>query len=410
MIRPGLFERMVRSRCAAIEAGHLTLVDGDRAVTFGNGDGPTATITVHDTGFYRAIALEGHLGAADAYVDGWWSTDDLTSVVRLLARNRELLEGLEQGFARLLTPLRKVALVVDRNTRRGSRKNIMAHYDLGNEFFSLFLDDTLTYSSGIFEQPRASMREASIAKYDQLCRNLALTATDRVIEIGSGWGGFAIHAASIYGCHVTTTTISREQYTLATERVRAAGLTEHVTVLFQDYRELTGSFDKLVSIEMVEAVGHQYYRQYFDACARLLAPHGLAAIQAITIQDRFYDSARREMDFIKRYIFPGSCIPSVSVLTGAASETDLRLVRLDDITPHYAETLKFWRERFEANWPAIRAQGFTEEFRRLWQFYFCYCEGGFREAVIGDVQLLFAKPRAVTTLEISGPRLMEAAA
>jgi len=406
----GFFERQVRTRLAALDAGQLTLIDGERIVTVGRGDGPAATMTVHDPRFYRAVALGGHLGAADAYVDGWWSSDDLTSVVQLLARNRDALDGLERGAAALLRPLRKVVLAAHRNTRHGSRKNIMAHYDLGNEFFAAFLDDTLTYSSGIFEHPGATMRDASIAKYDRLCQKLALTAGDRVIEIGSGWGGFAIHAASTYGCHVTTTTISREQHALATERVRAAGLSDRVTVRFQDYRDLTGTFDKLVSIEMVEAVGHQYYSDYFGACARLLAPHGLAAIQAITIQDRFYDNARREMDFIKQYIFPGSCIPSVSVLAGAASETDLRLVHLDDITPHYAETLKRWRLAFEANWPRIHAQGFTEEFRRLWQFYFCYCEGGFREAVIGDVQLLFAKPRAVSTLDVSAPRLMAVAA
>ncbi len=410
MMSPGFFERLVRTRLTALDAGRLTLVDGDRVVMAGRGDGPVATITVHDPRFYRAVALAGHLGAADAFVDGWWSSDDLTSVIQLLARNRDALNGLERGTAALLRPLRKIALALHRNTRRGSRKNIMAHYDLGNEFFTAFLDETLTYSSGIFEHPGATMRDASVAKYDRLCRRLALTATDRVIEIGSGWGGFAIHAASTYGCHVTTITISREQYTLATERVREAGLSARIAVRFQDYRDLTGTFDKLVSIEMVEAVGHQYYGEYFDACARLLAPHGLAAIQAITIQDRFYDSARREMDFIKQYIFPGSCIPSVSVLAGAAAGTDLRLVHLEDITPHYAETLKRWRIAFEDNWSRIRAQGFTEEFRRLWQFYFCYCEGGFREAVIGDVQLVFAKPGALVSLAHPVPRLMEVAA
>ena len=410
MTSPGFFERLVRARLAAIAAGQLTLVDGDRSVTAGRGGGPAATITVHDRRFYRAVVLGGHLGAADAYVDGWWSTDDLTSVIQLLARNRDALDGLESGPAALLRPVRKLVMAAHRNTRSGSRKNIMAHYDLGNEFFAAFLDDTLTYSSGIFEHADATMRDASIAKYDRLCRKLELMPGDRVIEIGCGWGGFAIHAASNYGCHVTTTTISREQHALATERVRAAGLGDRVSVRFQDYRDLTGTFDKLVSIEMVEAVGHQYYREYFNACARLLAPHGLAAIQAITIQDRFYDRARREMDFIKQYIFPGSCIPSVSVLSGAAGDTDLRLVDLHDITPHYAETLKRWRLAFEANWPRIRGQGFTEEFRRLWQFYFCYCEGGFREAVIGDVQLLFAKPRAVLTADRSAPPLLAVAA
>ncbi len=410
MTRPAFFERLVLARLNSLAEGRLTLVDRDRRITVGTPGELEATITVRDARFYRAVALGGHLGAADAWVDGWWTTDDLTAVIRVLARNRHVVEGLERGLAKLLTPLHKLALLADRNTRRGSRKNIMAHYDLGNDFFASFLDETMTYSSGIFDHPGASMRQASLAKYERLCQQLELRSTDRVIEIGSGWGGFAIHAASTRGCHVTTTTISPEQHALATERVRSAGLADRVTVLLADYRDLTGTFDKLVSIEMVEAVGHEYYGTYFARCAALLAPHGLAAIQAITIQDRFYDSARREMDFIKRYIFPGSCIPSVSILAGAAATTDFRLVDLHDITPHYAETLRLWREQFEMNWPRIRAQGCDEEFRRLWQFYFCYCEGGFREGVIGDVQLLFAKPRAGLAAPEPESVMMEVAA
>lgn len=410
MTRLGFFERLVLARLDSLAEGQLTLVDGDRRLTAGTLGGPAGTITVRDPRFYRAVALGGHLGAADAWVEGWWTSDDLTAVIRVLARNRDVAAELERGFARLLAPLHRVALWADRNTLRGSRKNIRAHYDLGNDFFASFLDETMTYSAGIFEHPEASLRDASIAKYERLCRQLDLGATDRVIEIGSGWGGFAIHAARTRGCHVTTTTISLEQHALASERVRVAGLSDRVTVLLADYRDLTGTYDKLVSIEMVEAVGHEYHATYFAQCAALLAPHGLAAIQAITIQDRFYDSARREMDFIKQYIFPGSCIPSVSVLVGAAAGTDLRLVDLHDITPHYAETLRRWRERFEENWPRIRGQGFGEEFRRLWQFYFHYCEGGFREGVIGDVQLLFAKPRALMAAPQRAPTTWEVAA
>ncbi|MEO5798997.1 MAG: cyclopropane-fatty-acyl-phospholipid synthase family protein [Gemmatimonadales bacterium] len=406
----GFWKRVVISRLNGVGAGRLTLADGPERWSVGSDAELSASIEVHDQRFYRAIALGGHLGAAEGYGLGWWSSPDLTQVVRLMARNREAVEGLERGVARLLTPMRRVALWLSRNTRDGSRKNITAHYDLGNEFFAAFLDDTLTYSAGVFEHPAASMRDASIAKYDRLCRKLALQPGDRVIEIGSGWGGFAIYAASTYHCHVTTTTISAEQYRLAQARVSEAGLADRVTVLFQDYRDLTGTFDKLVSIEMIEAVGHEYYGDYFAACARLLTPGGLAAIQAITIQDRFYESARREMDFIKRYIFPGSCIPSIAALTDAARDTPLRMVQLEDLTAHYAETLLRWRETFEHNWPAIAAMGFDDEFRRLWRFYFCYCEGGFREAVIGSVQLLFAMPRAVRPLEVATFAAVEVAA
>jgi len=372
----------------------LTLrFDGDAHV-FGSGDGPAATVNVHDPDFFAALAFGGHLAAAESYVRGGWDTDDLTALVRVLLRNRHVLDGLETGSARLSQPFRAILHWLNRNTRRGSRRNIVAHYDLGNDFFSTFLDDTMTYSCGVFESPESTMREASIEKYDRICRKLALSEGDHVLEIGTGWGGFAVHAASQYGCRVTTTTISDEQHRLASERIAAAHVSSRVTLLRQDYRDLEGTYDKLVSIEMIEAVGHQYHRRYFEQCAKLLKPHGLAAIQTITIQDRYYESARKEVDFIKRYIFPGGCIPAVSVLAGAAASTDLRLVDLEDITPHYGETLRRWKNRFTSNWPAIRSLGYDEEFRRLWHFYFSYCEGGFDEAVLGNVQLLFAKPRA----------------
>ncbi|MDJ0766906.1 MAG: cyclopropane-fatty-acyl-phospholipid synthase family protein, partial [Myxococcota bacterium] len=317
------------------------------------------------------------------------------------------MEGLETGLARFAQPLRGLLHSLNRNTRKGSRKNIAAHYDLSNEFFSLFLDRTMTYSCGIFERTDSSLEEASIAKYDRLCRKLEITETDHVVEIGTGWGGFAIHAAQNYGCRVTTCTISKEQHKLATERIAEAGLSDRVTVLLRDYRDLDGDFDKLVSIEMIEAVGHQYFKTFFEKCASLLNPHGRAAIQAITIQDRFYEEARREVDFIKKYIFPGSCMTAVSVLSDAARDTDLRLVHLEDITPHYAQTLLRWRENFLSNWKRIKPLGFSEEFRRLWEFYFCYCEGGFEEAVLGDVQMLFAKPHASGQVGVLTPLAKE---
>jgi len=400
-----LARRAVRGRLADLQHGRLTVREGDTTASYGSGDGPAAHVTVLDPAFYRAVAFGGHVGAAESYVDREWTTPDLTALVRLFVRNRDVLDGLETGLARLAQPMRAALHAWNRNTRRGSARNIRAHYDLGNDFFEHFLDETLTYSAGVFERPGASMRDASMAKYDRLCRKLAIGPEHHVVEIGTGWGGFALHAAAKYGCRVTTTTISREQHELASRRIREAGLADRVTVLLKDYRDLDGTFDRLVSIEMIEAVGHHYFETYFAQCADLLAPDGLASIQAITIQDRFYESARREVDFIKRYIFPGSCIPSVSVLAGAAAPTDLRLVHLDDMTPHYAETLRRWRHRFLENWDAIEALGFDDRFRRLWEFYFCYCEGGFDEAVLGSVQLLFAKPsaRVPTPAELPQP-------
>ena len=395
-------KRAVLSRLSQLEEGRIIVQCGDDTMTFGKGEDLSVTVRINDDSFFPALAFGGHLGAAEAYVEGVWSTDDLTALVQLFLRNREVMEGLETGLARFARPLRALLHGLNRNTRRGSRRNISAHYDLSNEFFGLFLDRTMTYSCGIFERHDSSLEDASIAKYERLCSMLELGPDDHLLEIGTGWGGCAIHAAREYGCRVTTCTISAEQHKLASERVAEAGLSDRVTVLLSDYRDLQGSFDKLVSIEMIEAVGHHYFKTFFETCARLLKPHGKAAIQAITIQDRYYEQARREVDFIKKYIFPGSCITAVSVLAEAARDTDLRMVHLDDITPHYAETLLQWRKNFLANWNQISAMGFSEQFRKLWEFYFCYCEGGYREAVLGNVQMLFAKPRASGQVSASG--------
>ena len=389
-----LARRLLHARFARITEGRLSIIEGAGSVSFGPGNAgaPHAELTVHDPRFYRGVLFGGHLGTVETYLDGWWESDDLTAVVRLMVQNRAVLDSFEGGLARLAEPVRRAWHAMRRNTRSGSRRNIAAHYDLGNEFFAAFLDDTLTYSCGIFERPDMTLREASIAKYDRLCRKLALAPGDHVMEIGTGWGGFALHAATTYGCRVTTTTISREQHRLACERVHTAGLDDRVTVLLRDYRDLEGRFDKLVSIEMIEAVGHRFYRGFFRKCAELLKPGGQMALQSITIDPRHYDQARHEVDFIKRYIFPGANIPSVPVLRHAAERrAGLSLLHLEDITPHYAETLKRWRENFVARWDRLRALGFSEEFRRLWEFYFCYCEGGFRERFLGDVQMVFAR-------------------
>jgi len=381
--RDGLIRRLDR-----ITYGRITL-DG-RA--FGNGSGPAATIHVTDPRFFRAVAFGGAMGAASAYLFGWWKADDLVALVQVLVRNRAALEGLERGLARLTKPVRALAHALRRNTRGGSRRNIAAHYDLGNEFFQLFLDDTLAYSCGIFETPGASLHDASVAKFDRICRVLELSPKDHLLEIGTGWGGFAMHAAREYGCRVTTATISKQQEVLANQRIAEAGLSGRVTVVNRDYRDLDGTFDKLASIEMIEAVGHQYLDGFFRVCADRLKPDGLFALQAITIQDRFYHAALHEVDFIKAYIFPGSFIPSRAVLAESAAFTDLTLVDLHDLTPHYAETLKHWRENFLSHRGDVLALGFDERFVRIWEYYFAYCEGGFRERVLGDAQMLFAKP------------------
>jgi cyclopropane-fatty-acyl-phospholipid synthase len=289
--------------------------------------------------------------------------------------------------------LHKLFHLLHKDTRRGSLINIAAHYDLGNEFYGLFLDETMTYSCGIFERPESTLQEASLAKCERICRKLDLGPQDHVLEIGTGWGGFAVYAASRYGCRVTTTTISKAQHDAALERVRNAGLTERVTLLFKDYRDLSGKFDKLVSIEMIEAVGHHYLNTFFRCCSNLLSERGTMLLQSITIEDQAFERHTRQVDFIKRYIFPGSCIPSVTAMAKALAEsTDLRLVHLEDITPHYARTLRAWRERFFGNIHKVRQLGFSDTFIRMWEFYLCYCEAGFTERYLGDVQMLFAKP------------------
>lgn len=394
MPMPALARRAVTSRLVQLRHGRLLLHEDGRTTSWGDPAASPVELVVQDPRFYQAVAFGGAVGAGEAYGEGWWSSPDLTGVVRLMLRNRQALDGLETGWSSLVQPLRRLGHWLRANTRSGARRNIEAHYDLSNEFFALFLDPTMTYSCGLFERPGASMAQASEAKYARIAALLDLQPSDHLVEIGTGWGGFAIHAARHHGCRVTTTTISEQQHRLAVERIAAAGLADRVTVLRQDYRDLRGRYDKLASIEMIEAVGHEHYDTYFRACAGLLAPHGRAVIQAITIADERYDAARREVDFIKRHIFPGSCIPSRAVLARAASATDLRMVQADEIGLHYAETLRQWRDRLLANREAVLALGFDAAFLRRWEFYFCYCEGGFLERAIGTAQLVYAKPEA----------------
>lgn len=379
-----------------LQVGELELND-DTSLRFGKPHADFSypvQLTINDEQFYSDIVFGGSVGAAEAYMAGYWHCSNLVDLVRLLVRNRPVLEGLNQGhFSWVTQHLRKAVHALHRNTLTGSRRNIAAHYDLGNDFFQLFLDDKMMYSCAYFEQPETSLNEASFAKLERICQKLQLKQSDSVIEIGAGWGGFAIHAASRYGCHVTTTTISQQQYDLAKARIHAAGLDNRITLLFQDYRDLKGSYDKLVSIEMVEAIGHQYYQTYFEQCANLLKPHGLCLIQAITIVDQQFVQARDRVDFIKRHIFPGSCIPAITALLNAATQrSDLNLINLEEIGPHYALTLRHWREAFMSQLDAVRQQGYSEAFINMWEFYLAYCEGAYRERAIGNAWMLFAKP------------------
>lgn len=386
----------VHSRLAQLRSGSITLVEGRERTCLGDPRAAlSARVHVDDPRFYRAIAFRGALGGAEAYMDGHWRCDDLSNLIRILAAERNIATGLNRGAARWHRPVLALFHALRRNTRSGSRRNIAAHYDLGNEFFELFLDPTLTYSSGIFETPTATMEEASFAKYERLCQKLRLGPDDHVLEIGTGWGGFALHAARRHGCRVTTTTISRRQYEVARARVEEAGLSDRIEVLLEDYRDLSGSYDKLVSIEMIEAVGHEQLETFFAVCGERLKPDGVMALQAITVPDANLEAHVRSIDFIKRYIFPGGELVSVGSVNDAATQaSDLRLTHFEDLTPHYTETLRRWRSRMFENLPRLHALGLDDRFVRMWQFYLCYCEGGFAERSIGLMQAVLEKPNA----------------
>ena len=379
-----------------LQVGSLTLHEGPCSHHFGSIDKPhepQAEVHIHSPAVYSQMLTGGSIGSGEAYMKGYWSSPDAMDVMRIFSANLVLLNKFDASQSVFVKLALKIAHRFNRNTYKGSQLNIAAHYDLGNEFFQLFLDPTMMYSSALFSDKSASLEVASETKLDELCQQLELKPDDHLLEIGTGWGGMAIHAAKNFGCRVTTTTISQEQYDFASARVREEGLEGQITLLCEDYRNLTGEYDKLVSIEMIEAVGHDFYQNYFRMCSGLLKPNGKMVIQAITMADQRYKEARDSVDFIKRYIFPGGCLPSVAVMAQhIARDTDMQIVHLRDITNDYAETLAHWRQRFLANLEAVRGMGFSEEFVRMWDFYLCYCEGGFRERVISTVQLAFAKP------------------
>ena len=393
-MRDRLARAAVSQLLHSLRSGRVELREGRHDRSFGPADAELrATLTVHDPAAWRS-ALRGSVGLGETYVDGLWESDDLVTLIRIAARELSGSGGLRRAVARPRGWAHRLRGLVPDNTRARARKHIAAHYDLGNDLFAAFLDQRMLYSCAYFPREGVSLEEAQLAKLDRICRELRLAPDNHLLEIGSGWGGLAIHAAREYGCRVTTTTISPAQHELASRRVREANLGERVAVLKQDYRDLGGRYDRLVSVEMIEAVGWQHFDEYFGRCSELLSTDGLMLLQAITIDDRLYEAEKGARSFANTHVFPGGCLPSRQLIADClARVTDMRQVWMDDITAHYPPTLASWRERFLDAWERLRARGYDERFRRLWEFYLCSSEAGFRERRIGDVQLLLAKPR-----------------
>jgi cyclopropane-fatty-acyl-phospholipid synthase len=385
-----LARRLVMRRLRGLHSGEIMIEDASGISRLGTAGDLRATLHVLNPRFYRQSLTGGGLGAAMSYVGGDWKCSNLTDLFRLFVRNKTAAQDLDSGWTRVTQLIHRLVHRWHGNSRTGSRRNIGAHYDLGNDFFQLWLDDTWAYSCGIFSSPDTTLREASHEKFDRVCRKLDLHSSDHLLEIGTGWGGLAIHAATHYGCRVTTTTISRQQFDLASRMVEAAGLDGRITVLKQDYRDLTGRYDKLVSIEMIEAVGHQYLDAYFRKCGELLEPHGSMVLQAIVMPERGYDDYLHSVDFIRRYVFPGGCLPSlVTILESVGRVSRLRFVHAEEFGSHYAETLRRWRKSFQERLADVQRLGYSEELRRLWEYYLCYCEAAFEERHVGVVQIQF---------------------
>lgn len=392
----GFARRLVLSMLEKIQVGHLSVEENGQVFSFGQPREQAdivAHIYVTHASVYRHVLAHGTIGSGEAYMAKAWWSPDLVQVIRLMVLNMALIQRFDSGWSFVKNIINRLNHRLRANNRSGSRRNIAAHYDLGNHFFELFLDSTMLYSSAIFPSAEATLEEASVYKLRRICSRLQLCPQDHLLEIGTGWGGMAIFAARHYGCRVTTVTISREQFAYARDWVAREGLENQIQVLLQDYRDVTGQFDKIVSIEMIEAVGYRYYSQYFSRCSALLKPQGKMLLQAITIADQRYEQEKDRVDFIQRYIFPGGCLPSLAVITRHVSrDTDLQIVGLEDITLDYARTLAEWKRRLFANLDAVRQQGFDDVFIRMWDFYLAYCEGGFRERVISTSQVLLAKP------------------
>ena len=395
-IGASLLRRAVLRQLGRLRHGQLVIRDGDERLVFGQAGALLhAEIDVLDSAFWSLVAGNGSIGAGEAYIHGYWQTPDLTAVIRLFVSNLEVLDAMERGLAQLGRPLIQGLHWLNRNTRQGSRKNIAAHYDLGNQMFEHLLDPTMMYSAAQFLRAEDSLEQAQLNKLERICQKLDLQPGDHLLEIGTGWGSMALYAASHYGCRVTTTTLSRQQYEYTRQRIAEQGLEGRITLLLEDYRDLDGQYDKLVSIEMIEAVGHRFLPTYFEQCARLLKPDGLMLLQAITIRDQRYEQACKSVDFIQRYIFPGGALPSVQkMLDVVTRHTDFNLHHMEDFGLHYARTLRLWHDNLRHARQRLEQLGYDDYFYRLWEFYLCYCEGGFLERTIGTAQLLLAKPAA----------------
>lgn len=391
-----IYKSIVLKQLAKLQHAQLTVYcDGEQHV-FGEPHAELkADLHIIDNDCWSILANHGSIGAGQAFAQGLWHTERLTDAVRIFARNIDVLDAIDNRWTQLSKYVLKGFHFMHRNSRKGSRDNIAAHYDLGNDLFTRFLDPTMMYSSAQFLSATDTLEQGQINKLQRICQKLDLKPTDHLLEIGTGWGSMAIYAAQHYGCRVTTTTLSQEQHDYTKAAIEAAGLSSQITLLMQDYRDLRGSFDKLVSIEMIEAVGHRYLPTYFEQCAHLLKPDGLMLLQAITIRDQRYEAATKTVDFIQRYIFPGGALPSIQVMLNIVSDkTDMNLIQQEDFGAHYARTLHMWHDNFKAARSELKTVGYDDYFYRLWVFYLCYCEGGFIERTIGCSQLLFAKPQA----------------
>lgn len=391
-----VFKNGLKKKLSHLNVGCISVVDGVDKFSFGDtGSELRVNVQVHSQEFYVMTGSGGAMGIAEAYILGYWTSDDVVMLMRIILKNRSIMLSLNDGFAKILSPINKLIHRSRQNTLKGSKENILAHYDLSNDFYKLWLDPTMTYSCAYFKDTNTTLEDASIEKLDRMCRKLNLSEKDNILEVGTGWGSFSIHAAKNYGCSITTTTISDAQYEYAKARVLEEGLESKINVINKDYRKLNGQYDKIVSIEMIEAVGYEYISEYFRKLSSLLKPDGLMALQGITYNDQNFDTYKDSVDFIKKYIFPGSCLISISqIIDVIKNKTDLSMIDMEDITRHYAETLNRWRKNFMSVLPEVKEMGYSKAFINMWEFYFLYCEAGFLERNIGDVQMVFAKSGA----------------
>ena len=391
-----IFKKGVMNKFKHLQYGSIKILEGDEVLSFGDlGSNDKVTVTIHSNEFYVFLGSGGVTGVAEAYMAGYWTADNLVLLLQIVLKNKKILLSLDSGFAKLINPINKLIHWSKQNTLKGSKQNILAHYDLSNDFYKLWLDPTMTYSCGYFNNDSVSLEQASIEKIDRICRKLKLNENDHILEIGTGWGSFSLYAAKQYGCTIDTVTISDAQYEYASRKIESSGLDSKINIFNKDYRKIEGQYDKIVSIEMIEAVGHQFIPQYFSKISSLLKEDGLVAVQGITYNDQNFEEYKNSVDFIKKYIFPGSCLISVAQISDVIKEyTDLAIVDMEDITKHYAETLNRWKVNFMKEIPEVKRMGFSEAFIKMWEFYFVFCEAGFLERNIGDVQLVFSKSGA----------------